>query len=212
MHAPNAEEGAYGGSGGGGGGGGGGTVGAALPTAEGLHLDMGLAGTASIASATAQSLTTSSLLLGHRVLIVDDEPMNLTVAKRVARKLGASMIKAVRSGEEALEWIDSLASPAEFPSVLLLDFHMGSGLNGAETSRELRARGCRAPALIVTAGLSQADLALCRESFIVSVVYKPFNTDNLAHALLALHPSLLSPEETTAVTTAAVSAARNSSP
>jgi CheY-like chemotaxis protein len=86
----------------------------------------------------------------QRVLVVDDDAMNLRFAARLLRELGHSGALA-SDGRKALRLIDE--QPFD---LVLLDINM-PGMNGQDTLKALRARpGKRLPVLMVS-GLGDDD-------------------------------------------------------
>jgi signal transduction histidine kinase len=86
------------------------------------------------------------------ILIVDDnEDFRESLAEALASR--AHAVIEARSGEEALELMDLVA-----PAVILIDERM-PGLAGSQVIRRLRERGCRIPAIIMTATESARDVA-----------------------------------------------------
>lgn len=80
----------------------------------------------------------------QRVLVVDDDTMNLRFAARLLRELGYSGA-LVNDGQKALRLIDQQSF-----DLVLLDINM-PGMNGQDTLKALRARpGKRLPVLMVT--------------------------------------------------------------
>jgi CheY-like chemotaxis protein len=80
----------------------------------------------------------------QRVLVVDDDAMNLRFAARLLRELGYSGALA-NDGQKALRLIDEQSF-----DLVLLDINM-PGMNGQDTLMALRARpGKRLPVLMVT--------------------------------------------------------------
>ena len=67
-----------------------------------------------------------------RILIVDDVPMNLRVAKAIFNKIGFNNAYTAESGKEALEFLDK--QPVD---LILSDMWM-PGMNGAELSAEIK--------------------------------------------------------------------------
>src|SRR4051794_10040004 len=80
------------------------------------------------------------------VLLVDDQPANLTALRAVLDGLGPELVEA-RSGQEALDRLRA----AGF-AVVLLDVNM-PGIDGYETARLIRAReqSRHTPIIFVTA-------------------------------------------------------------
>jgi CheY-like chemotaxis protein len=71
----------------------------------------------------------------HRILIVDDDPSDAEMTKRVLSKAGLRLkVETVTCGEAALEF---LRKGDDLPSVIFLDLKM-SGLSGIETLGMIR--------------------------------------------------------------------------
>jgi two-component system, cell cycle sensor histidine kinase and response regulator CckA len=91
-----------------------------------------------------------------RILIVDDE-------KDFGVLIG-ELLSTIRGGNYQLDWVGSYdAALAVFEAdqhdVWLVDYHLG-GHDGLELMREARARGCRAPMILLTGhGSAEVDLA-----------------------------------------------------
>ena len=69
----------------------------------------------------------------HKVLLVDDDPDNLTIVKRLLVKEGYQ-VQTVGSGDACLKALDSYD-----PDLVLLDVNM-PGMDGLETIRMLKQR------------------------------------------------------------------------
>jgi DNA-binding response OmpR family regulator len=109
-----------------------------------------------------------------RVLVVDDDPKLAALLARGLRELGMES-EAVMSGEDALE--RALASPFD---VILLDVLL-PGIDGIETCRLLRERGCTSAVVFLTAHWDLADGGEAgTPSGADSVFPKPFSFDELA--------------------------------
>jgi CheY-like chemotaxis protein len=88
--------------------------------------------------------------MAARILLVDDDPQNLTVLERFLAHLGHALTRAV-SGEEALAII-----ARDRPDLVLLDVNM-PGLDGIDVLTNLRTRETgHTPVILVT---GQADRA-----------------------------------------------------
>jgi signal transduction histidine kinase len=86
-----------------------------------------------------------------RILIVDDEPANLTLLTTTLRRVGYEHLETAPSGEAALE-----SARREPPDLVLLDLHM-PGMDGFEVMAELRARSLQReylPIVVLTADAS----------------------------------------------------------
>ena len=103
-------------------------------------------------------MKTPSMSHQPRVLIVDDEPLNLELLRQELEVLGYVLDEA-RSGEEAL-----LRAGEQQPDVILLDIMM-PGMDGFEVCRRLKiSEGTReVPVIFMTALSEIADkITVCR--------------------------------------------------
>lgn len=82
-------------------------------------------------------------------------------------------LTAVASGEEALG-----CGPADIYDLVLMDCRM-PGIDGLETTRRLRALGCRAPIVALTARAQRDDPELCRQAGMNDYLGKPFKQKEL---------------------------------
>ncbi|GJP33242.1 hypothetical protein CLOM_g17793 [Closterium sp. NIES-68] len=78
-----------------------------------------------------------ALVVGQRVVVVDDNAVNRMVARRTLQGYGAHVL-LLCSGEDALHAL-STPSPSSPTHLLLLDLHMPPGIDGFETARRIRA-------------------------------------------------------------------------
>ncbi|WP_412061862.1 response regulator [Rubrivirga sp. IMCC45206] len=110
-----------------------------------------------------------------RVLVVDDNSINVHVAMRMARVLGAEAEGAM-SGDEALEAL--AAAPFD---LVLLDV-MLPGVDGMEVAREIRSRFGARPVIVGVTALSHVEKA-CLNAGMSAVFVKPLQLENVAAAL-----------------------------
>lgn len=98
-----------------------------------------------------QSTPASVDLKGRRILVVDDDRLNVRILSNILAGEGYSLATA-DSGDNALQVYESF-----LPDLVLLDVMM-PGLNGFETCRELRRRhGDKAPPVIFITAKSESD-------------------------------------------------------
>ncbi len=118
---------------------------------------------------------------GLRVLVADDEPLNLRIAARLLRELGHGGV-LVRDGAQALAALRSQTF-----DVVLLDLDMpvldGYGVLGA-----LRAPGASAapPVIIVSGETGEATRMHCLAAGAVGYLLKPLTATDLQAALRRL--------------------------
>jgi signal transduction histidine kinase/DNA-binding response OmpR family regulator len=104
--------------------------------------------------------------VGARVLLAEDNPINALLARALLEREGCS-VERVASGEEALAAI----AHTDY-DLILMDLRM-PGLDGCETTRALRARGCRAPIVALTADAFEEDRRACLEAGMDDFLTKP---------------------------------------
>ncbi|WP_263365700.1 ATP-binding response regulator [Edaphobacter bradus] len=83
-----------------------------------------------------------------RVLLLDDEPVNLHVRCAILRQHGYHCLP-VSTIEEAMEHFDSI-------DIAVLDYHLGSGQFGTEAAHYLRRRRPHVPIIILSATLDRS--------------------------------------------------------
>ncbi|HMV65839.1 MAG TPA: response regulator [Myxococcota bacterium] len=110
----------------------------------------------------------------RRVLLVDDNPVNLMVAENTLQGGGYVVLRAT-SGHDALR----LQATQSF-DLVLMDIAM-PGLDGVQTCTQWRERerGPRVPILALTAMVSSHDVARCRAAGMDGFIAKPFRTHEL---------------------------------
>jgi CheY-like chemotaxis protein len=114
-----------------------------------------------------------------RVLVVDDNPINLRVATSLVRKAGFE-VDGVTNGGHAVD-----AARATQYHAVLMDCHMPE-MDGFEATQRIRA--LPAPfgtvrVIALTASISEEDLAACRRSGMNEVLAKPVSLEALSKAL-----------------------------
>ena len=115
-------------------------------------------------------------LSGVRILIVEDNEMNIMVLKNFLRRWGASFDVA-RNGQEAIDMLDNTHQ------LILMDMHMPV-MDGYEASKLLRERGENLPIIALTAGVALEIEDSLSEIGINDVVVKPFIPDHLLQVIL----------------------------
>lgn len=113
---------------------------------------------------------------GARLLVVDDNPINLRVAALLLEDMGHQVV-AVTGGHEALAIVDDLR-----PDMILMDCMM-PGLTGGETAIALRERGVGVPIVAVTADVSDDSRARALAAGMDDHITKPLRRELLERTL-----------------------------
>jgi signal transduction histidine kinase len=134
---------------------------------------------------------TSIDLRGRRILVVDDDRLNVRILSNILKSEGYTLADA-DSGEHALEVYESF-----HPDLVLLDVMM-PGMNGFETCRALRQRygSETAPVIFITAKSESDDVVEGLNAGGVDYLPKPFRAkEALARIRTHLHIRLLSEQQ-----------------
>ncbi len=121
-------------------------------------------------------------LAGRSVLIVDDQPLNRTIARALVGELGLTVLEA-EHGQQALDMLQA----GELPDAILMDINM-PGLDGIAATQRLRALpgdAGRVPVLALTANDSASVQARARAAGMQGVLGKPIDPTALQRALSA---------------------------
>jgi len=110
----------------------------------------------------------------ERILLAEDNKTNQTVIVAMLRKLGFRLIDVAADGEKAI----ALAAERTY-DLILMDCLMPR-LDGYGASVALRARGCDAPIIAITANTQTEDIARCIASGMNAHVAKPIEFEALA--------------------------------
>ena len=111
-------------------------------------------------------------MASKKILIVDDEPLNLELLERelLAHEY---TVESARNGEEALEKVDSFV-----PDLVLLDYMMPD-MSGLEVLKELRRRKYDLPVVMITAYGTIERVVEAMKEGAYDLVTKPFDPDHL---------------------------------
>ncbi|MFZ5493865.1 MAG: hybrid sensor histidine kinase/response regulator [Verrucomicrobiota bacterium] len=150
--------------------------------------------------------TTKPALAGRRILIVDDDRLNVRILTSILSPEGYEL-RAAHSGEEALVIYEEFK-----PDLVLLDVIM-PGINGFETCRTLKARHGEllAPVIFITAKSESDDVVEGLAAGGVDYLPKPFKArEALARLRTHLQNRLLNEQQRQLVTQlSAANAAKN---
>jgi CheY-like chemotaxis protein len=116
----------------------------------------------------------------HSVLIVDDNPNDVVIAKMVLTRIDHDMkVEAAFGGEDALE---RLRSGDVLPSLILLDLKM-PGMSGFDFLRKLRAdeRIKHIPVIVVSSSSLQADEKGSYSAGADGFLHKAFDMDKFSN-------------------------------
>ena len=123
----------------------------------------------------ADGAPTPAATAGRRILVVEDNPVNRTVAERLLSRDGFD-VTSVDRGEDAVR----LVGEKEF-DLVLMDVNM-PGMDGLETAAEIRAGedpGKHVPIVAMTARAMDGDRELCLESGMDDYISKPVSVEDL---------------------------------
>jgi CheY-like chemotaxis protein len=116
---------------------------------------------------------------GRRILIVDDDPLNLEVARFILEEIGLT----VDTAEDGIAAIDKVGGRSY--ALILMDMQMPN-LDGVAATRQIRQLpACRRlPILAMTANVFAEDKALCLNAGMDDFLAKPINPELLFATLL----------------------------
>jgi CheY-like chemotaxis protein/nitrogen-specific signal transduction histidine kinase len=119
-------------------------------------------------------------LTGTRILLVEDNAINLQVARDILHKMGAS-VEVAGNGLEALRWFDQ--ETVAFDAVLM-DIQMPE-MDGYQATRRLRQnpRAQTLPIIAITANAMAADREKCLAAGMSDYIAKPFEIRQIGETL-----------------------------
>ena len=106
------------------------------------------------------------------ILLVEDNSLNVLVAKTFLQRWGATVDVAL-NGQEALDMLNITKH-----KLVLMDMHMPV-MDGYEATRKIRERGIKIPIIALTASVPEDIEKDIKESGIDDIVIKPFIPDEL---------------------------------
>ncbi len=121
-----------------------------------------------------------------RILVADDNPVNLKVTVAMLTRLGYQAATA-HNGREAVDLVDaSLQAPASAPAfaAILMDANMPV-MDGYAAARQIVSSHGRAapPIIALTASVMEEDRQRCRDAGMLGFLPKPIRIDELADVL-----------------------------
>jgi CheY-like chemotaxis protein/HPt (histidine-containing phosphotransfer) domain-containing protein len=142
----------------------------------------------------APALQASPTFSGHRILLVEDNPVNQRVAQRLLQKMAADVTLA-NNGAEALERV----AESTFDAVLMdCQMPVMDGFTATRRIRELERQsglGKRLPIIALTANVMTADRENCIAAGMDAHLGKPIEPAHLIDCLSRyLKPDVLQPE------------------
>jgi signal transduction histidine kinase len=111
-------------------------------------------------------------LNGINILLVEDNELNILVAKTFLQNWGAK-VEVAMNGQEAVAKFDQTQH-----RLILMDLHMPI-MDGFEASKTLRSNGVQTPIIALTANIKNDVEERVKESGIDDVIVKPFLPDDL---------------------------------
>lgn len=111
------------------------------------------------------------------ILLVEDNPLNVMVAKAFLERCGAQIDTAV-NGEEGIEKFDAARH-----RMILMDLEMPV-MDGYEATRQLRKAGETVPVIALTASLPKEVASEVYAAGLTDIIVKPFNPDDLFRVIL----------------------------
>eukprot|EP01029_Cantina_marsupialis_P011743 TRINITY_DN2607_c0_g7_i1.p1 TRINITY_DN2607_c0_g7~~TRINITY_DN2607_c0_g7_i1.p1 ORF type:complete len:1518 (+),score=349.28 TRINITY_DN2607_c0_g7_i1:68-4621(+) len=114
-------------------------------------------------------------LIGAKILVTDDSPVNRLILRRCLTKAGAEVIEAC-DGQAAVEAWQEIQSDPSQPNIDLIwmDVVMPRML-GTEASKKLRELGCKCAIIACTGNVQANDKRECLESGMTRLEPKPLN-------------------------------------
>ena len=118
----------------------------------------------------------SMALSGMKILLVEDNEMNIMVAQTILERWGA-IVDVARNGEEALQQLD-----IKEHVLVLMDMHMPI-MDGYTATRKMRESGVSIPIIALTASLPK-EIEAHNNPGITDIVVKPFLPSELYRKIL----------------------------
>jgi len=119
----------------------------------------------------------SKPLTGISILLVEDNEVNILVARAFLERWGATVDVAL-NGQEALDKIDAARH-----RLILMDMHMPV-MDGYEATRRMRENGVKIPIIALTASLPNEVDDKAKNAGVDDIIVKPFVPENLFKVIL----------------------------
>jgi CheY-like chemotaxis protein len=118
-----------------------------------------------------------------RILLVDDNPIDLLVHRKMLEKAGLTAVHTASSGQEALQYLDDCASGGQYPDLLLLDIHMpvmgGLEFLARYCARESWRRPVALKIVLLTSSIDPMDRLQAASFGVDTFMEKPLNMPKL---------------------------------
>ncbi len=118
----------------------------------------------------------------ERILLVDDDRLQIEVMGRLLRKLGYT-VESARSGEEALRLMEAGRATHELPDLVVLDMVMGSGMDGAQTFERMKDLHPGQKSIIVSGYSESPRVDLAQSLGAGAYLRKPVTIEKLGRAV-----------------------------
>ena len=119
-----------------------------------------------------------------RILIAEDHPVNMKVAKAVLSRLGYADITAAKDGKDALSKVQDEAGGLDAFDIVLMDLHMPI-MGGIDCTRALRAQypNSKVPIIAVTADAIEESRQECLSVGFDAYLTKPFKIEQIRETI-----------------------------
>ncbi len=118
-----------------------------------------------------------------RILLVDDNPIDLLVHRKMLEKAGLTAVHTASSGQEALQYLDDCAASGQYPDLLLLDIHMpvmgGLEFLARYSARESWRRPVALKIILLTSSIDPMDRLQAASFGVDTFMEKPLNMPKL---------------------------------
>lgn len=126
---------------------------------------------------------TREILRGKRILLVEDQPLNVEISKRILERQGM-IVACAENGNTALNLYEG--NEAHYFDAILMDLKMPE-MDGLEAARRIRRAGHRdaqiIPIIAMSASNEQEDIYACKEAGMNAHIAKPVEPQNLYQIL-----------------------------